>query len=107
MEGVPRYVNIKLNTYFRYESAKLVHARALPLNGSYFENLFVHYMPRARQWYKTDYSAFYGKPVKQYTLEDLKESDKEMDEKQERLKQERINKDMESSQEEKWKAMDI
>merc|ERR1719411_2058261 len=33
-------------------SAILVHARAKPLNGSYFENIFVHYMPRSRAWFK-------------------------------------------------------
>ena len=29
-----------------YESAKMVHGRVKPLNGSSFENVFVHYMPK-------------------------------------------------------------
>ena len=29
-----------------YESAKLTHGRVKPLNGSAFENVFVHYMPK-------------------------------------------------------------
>ena len=64
----------------RYESAKQVHARAVPLNGSYFENLFVHYMPRSQDWYKSDYNAHYARPVKYYTLEDLQAADKELEE---------------------------
>ena len=64
----------------RYESAKQVHARAVPLNGSYFENIFVHYMPRAQQWYMSDYNANYAGPTKLYTLEDLQEADKRMEE---------------------------
>lgn len=63
-----------------YESAKLVHARAVPLNGSYFENIFVHYMPRAQQWYQSDYNANYARPTKLYTLEDLQEADRRMEE---------------------------
>ena len=91
-----------------------MHGRAVPLNGSYFENLFVHYMPRSRQWYKTDYSAFYSKPVKRFTIEDLMQSDIEMEEKRERLKEEKINMELEreqqlmsSSLEERWKSMNI
>ena len=45
-----------------YESASLVHARSKPLNGSAFENLFVHYMPRAKLWYKTDWNVKFGRP---------------------------------------------
>ena len=71
-------------------------------------------MPRSREWYKSDYSAFYGKPVKNYTLEDLREADKEMEEKRARLKNEKLNLELErerqllsSSLEEKWKLLDI
>ena len=52
----------------------------MPLNGSYFENLFVHYMPRAQDWYKSDYNVFYKRPVKNYTIEDLIEADKKQEE---------------------------
>ena len=72
---------------FRYESAKQVHARAVPLNGSYFENLFVHYMPRSQDWYKSDYNAHYDRPVKYYALEDLQEADKVLEEKIEKEQQ--------------------
>ena len=64
----------------RYESAKQVHARAVPLNGSYFENLFVHYMPSAKQWYMADYNANYVRPAKLFTLQDLQEADRKMEE---------------------------
>ena len=34
----------------RYESARLVHGRVKPLKGKYFENIFIHYMPRSMLW---------------------------------------------------------
>ena len=34
-----------------YESAKAPHGRQYPLNGDYFDNLFVHYRP-AKKWFK-------------------------------------------------------
>jgi len=35
-----------------YESAKLIHGRAKPLNGSSYENYFVHYMLKTPAWYR-------------------------------------------------------
>ena len=35
-----------------YESSKAPHGRQYPLNGAYFDNLFVHYMP-AKKWYSS------------------------------------------------------
>ena len=43
----------------RYESARLVHGRMQPLKGKYFENMFVHYMPRSEFWYKDDFTLSY------------------------------------------------
>ena len=58
-----------------YESARLVHARSSPLNGSYFENVFVHYMPRSGSWFKKDFSISYGEPVTPITLQTLQQAD--------------------------------
>ena len=32
-----------------YESARLIHGRVKKLNGTYYENVFVHYMPKYEQ----------------------------------------------------------
>jgi len=66
-----------------YESASLVHARSKPLNGSAFENLFVHYMPRAKLWYKTDWNVKFGRPDPHITIEDLQAADVAMKRQQE------------------------
>ena len=36
-----------------YESARLVHGRQRPFKGSYFDNMFIHYMPKGL-WYEED-----------------------------------------------------
>jgi len=97
-----------------YESAKLVHGRAEPLNGSYFENLFVHYMPRGGQWYKTDYNANYGKPVKIYNLEDLREADIKLEDERKRLIEGKLKLELQRAEklgslnaEDNWKLLDI
>ena len=56
------YIITSHGTEVWYESASLVHARSKPLNGSSFENLFVHYMPRSKLWYKTDWNVKFGRP---------------------------------------------
>ena len=61
-----------------YESAKLVHGRAIPLNGTYFENIFVHFMPASKYWYTHDYYASFGEPLKQITVADLIQKDIEL-----------------------------
>ena len=71
-------VTLKEGEMVWYESAKMVHARAVPLNGSYFENIFVHYMPRSRFWFKKDFSVQYGDPVSPITLQSLQQADLEM-----------------------------
>jgi len=78
-----------------YESASLVHGRVKPLNGSYFENLFVHYMPRSQAWYQTDWSLDYGDPVRNINLEVLREADLAMDKKRTELRQMKVKKEEE------------
>merc|ERR1719319_376304 len=63
-----------------YESARLVHGRVKPLKGKYFENIFIHYMPRSMLWYKSDYNLEYGPPVKNISLEDLIEAEEKKEE---------------------------
>ena len=57
-----------------------MHGRTIPLNGSSFENIFVHYMPAAAtrgHWYNSDFFLSFGEPMKEYTLENLMENDEE------------------------------
>ena len=77
-DGRLHEVTLKEGEMVWYESAKMVHARAVPLNGSYFENIFVHYMPRSRSWFKKDFSVRYGDPVVPITLQSVQQADKEM-----------------------------
>ena len=86
-----------------YESARLVHGRTKPLNGSYFENLFVHYMPRSQLWYGEDWDLDYGVPVKNITLEMMKEADMEMEVKRKELKR-KIGED-EMIEKQKWESL--
>ena len=37
-----------------YESARLVHGRPKPLDGDYFDNLFIHFKP-VGDWYEEPY----------------------------------------------------
>ena len=63
-----------------YESAKLVHGRSIPFNGTSFENIFIHFMPLAGKrgrWYNNDFSLHFGAPVEEFTLDKLMEADKE------------------------------
>lgn len=71
-DGNMHEVLLKPGEMVWYESSRLIHARSKPLNGSYFENIFIHYMPRSQFWYKDDYDINYGEPEKLITLEDLK-----------------------------------
>lgn len=73
-----------------YESARLVHGRVKPLNGSYFENLFVHYMPRSQAWYNNDWGLDFGEAVKNITLEVLQEADMVMDKKRTELREKKL-----------------
>ena len=77
-DGRLHEVTLKEGEMVWYESAKMVHARATPLNGSYFENIFVHYMPRSRSWFKKDFSMRYGDQVNPITMASLKQAELEM-----------------------------
>ena len=69
-----------------YESAKLIHGRVEKLNGSSFENLFVHFMPKSKAWFKSDIGMKGLVPDPPITLESIKEADKMMKEKKEQLR---------------------
>lgn len=87
-------ITLKAGEMVWYESASLVHGRVKPLNGSYFENLFVHYMPRSQAWYGTDWSLDFGEAVTNITLEVMQEADSAMDKKRTELRQKKIQKEV-------------
>ena len=83
--GQQHSILLKPGQMIWYESASLVHARSEPLNGrqgsadtschgpnylnslsflegTSYENMFVHFMPRAQPWYKTDWNIRFGRP---------------------------------------------
>ena len=41
--GETHHVTLNPGEMMLYESAKLAHGRPLPLNGSYYDNIFVHF----------------------------------------------------------------
>ncbi|MGV6826805.1 MAG: prolyl hydroxylase family protein, partial [bacterium] len=41
----PHKIFLKPGEMILYESARLMHGRATPLNGDYYDNLFVHFRP--------------------------------------------------------------
>ena len=59
-----------------------MHGRGIALNGSYYENIFVHFKPRsavAGKWYKHDYNHAFGRPVVEWSsLEELQRVDSEL-----------------------------
>ncbi len=52
-----------------YESARVLHGRMEPLNGDFYDNLFVHFRPK-KKWYNTDFD-FENLPSPIITREDL------------------------------------
>lgn len=82
-DGHQHSVILKPGEMVWYESASLVHARSKPLNGSSFENLFVHYMPRSKLWYRTDWGLKFGRADPILRLEDLEDADVQMRERRE------------------------
>jgi len=52
-EGRDHTVFLQAGEMLWYESAKLLHGRQKPFKGSYFDNMFIHYMPRGL-WYEED-----------------------------------------------------
>ena len=49
-------VNLRPGEMLFYESAKILHGRQIPLNGTYFDNLFIHFKPKSGLWYEEDFS---------------------------------------------------
>jgi len=88
-EGKPHSLTVHPGDMVWYESASLEHGRVFPLNGSYYENMFVHYMPRSQKWFKDDWDIMNGRPVEEVTLESLQDADRELDSKREELRRQR------------------
>ena len=79
-QGELHHVMLKAGEMIWYESAKLVHGRSIPFNGTSFENIFIHFMPLAGKrgrWYNNDFALHFGAPVEEFTLEKLVQSDME------------------------------
>jgi len=53
-----------------YESARAIHGRPAPLNGKYFDNLFIHYSP-VGDWYNKPYEIGKKPRNRPITLEDI------------------------------------
>jgi len=51
-EGIPHSFLLSPGEMLWYEGARLLHGRVLPLNGEYFDNIFVHFKPAARWYYE-------------------------------------------------------
>ena len=49
--GEDHAVIMKPGDMVLYE-ARTIHARQIPLRGSNYDNLFVHFIPRGQSWYK-------------------------------------------------------
>lgn len=64
-----------------YESARLEHSRQKPLNGQYYDNMYIHYSPRGL-WYTNSDSLNRRAPfgVKPISLKAVKKSQEEMGE---------------------------
>ena len=44
-QGKKKKIIMKPGDMLLYESAKIPHGRQFPLNGEYFDNMFVHFKP--------------------------------------------------------------
>ena len=44
--GKKKKIYLKPGEMLLYESGKLLHGRQYPLNGEYFDNMFVHFYPK-------------------------------------------------------------
>ena len=70
-DGESHKVVIQPGEMIWYESARAMHGRPRPLNGSYFDNLFIHYKP-AGQWYNSPFYVGDNKNLKIIKLIDIK-----------------------------------
>lgn len=62
LEGTTQHVHLDMGDMFLYESAKCMHGRPIPLNGSWFTSLFLHYAPRDWPFALQDLEAKYAIP---------------------------------------------
>ena len=69
--GEGHAVFIKPGQMLWYESARLVHGRPKPLNGEYFDNIFIHYKP-VGDWYDSAFIVGHKIRSKPITLKSLK-----------------------------------
>jgi len=69
--GEDHAVFIKPGQMLWYESARLVHGRPKPLNGEYFDNIFIHYKP-VGDWYDSAFIVGHKIRSKPITLKSLK-----------------------------------
>ena len=51
-EGEDHVVMMAPGDMVWYESASVLHGRQLPLMGTNYDNLFVHFKPNCRSWYR-------------------------------------------------------
>ena len=70
-KGEDHAVTIKPGEMLWYESARLVHGRPKPLNGDFFDNLFIHFKP-VGDWYEAPFKVGSRPRREPITLEDLK-----------------------------------
>ena len=70
-KGEDHAVTIKPGEMLWYESARLVHGRPKPLNGDFFDNLFIHFKP-VGDWYEEPFTVGSRPRREPITLEDLK-----------------------------------
>ena len=69
-DGETNAVYIKPGEMLWYESARAVHGRPKPLDGDYFDNIFIHFKPTGR-WYDSIFIVGDNKRRK-ITLKDFK-----------------------------------
>ncbi len=53
LKGEKKEVLLQPGQMLLYESAKVPHGRQRPLNGTFYDNVFVHFRP-SKAWYETE-----------------------------------------------------
>ena len=52
-QGEAHRVSLRPGEMLLYESAKLPHGRPETFSGEYFDNIFVHFKPRSKAWWRS------------------------------------------------------
>ena len=52
-QGEAHRVSLRTGEMLLYESAKLPHGRPETFTGEYFDNIFVHFKPRSKAWWRS------------------------------------------------------